>query len=509
MRVQKKAKKILPLGLLVEGRSCLVVGGGTVAGRKAKALIEAGAEVTLVAPELGEWAKGLRSATGLKVFERMYDPEDLDGGFFLVFAATDDHALNQQIIQACRARGILCACPDRGWEKGDFISPASFREGDVTVSVSTGGAACRRSRLIKEHLARHVATLGKTEMIVLGTDHHVANLAERESLHLAGPRFEQMGMMFRQVQGLHEFMLLNTCNRVELIGLASAPLLTSGVLNRVLGLDRLEGRYYVYEGRDAFRHVALVVAGLLSQTPGETHICAQVKAALDRSFTAGWAAGVLKDWISRALHIGKVIRQVTAPLLRGHNIEDLCQTYLQSELGILQDRRILVLGAGPIGKGIAEKLASQGALVTCCYHVNMPVFSAAWAGRVKNCQFSDLHCVLRHQDAIVCATGGGKPVLTTEHARMIDTVRRLIVVDLGVPRNTTPGFAAEAAGVTVVDIDGLETHWQDEVFDMKNVMEESDRIVAEHFGEYERIIASIQSGFEGQPACPGSNAGSN
>jgi len=509
MHVQEEGKKILPLCLLVENRACLVVGGGTVAGRKAETLVEARAKVIIVAPEPGDRVMALQFIPGVRILQRRYAPDDLDQGFFLVFAATDDNALNQQIIEACRARGILCACPDRGWEKGDFISPASFREGDVTVSVSTGGASCRRSRLIKEHLARHVATLGKTEMIVLGTDHRVANLAERESLHLAGSRFEQMGMMFRQVQGLHEFMLLNTCNRVELIGLASAPLLASGVLNRILGLDRLEGRYYVHEGRGAFRHVALVVAGLLSQTPGETHICAQVKAALDRSCTAGWAAGVLKDWISRALHIGKVIRQITAPLLRGHNIEDLCQTYLQSELGILQDRRILVLGAGPIGKGIAEKLASQGALVTCCYHVNMPVFSAAWAGRVKNCQFSDLHCVLRHQDAIVCAAGGGKPVLTIEHAGMIDTVRRLVVVDLGVPRNTTPGFATEAAGVTVVDIDGLETHWQDEILDMKKVMEESDRIVAEHFGEYERIIASIQSGFEGQSACPGSNAGSN
>lgn len=255
---KKDAKKILPLGLLLEGRACLVVGGGTVAGRKAEALIEAGANVILVAPELGERVMALQSVHGVKIIRRSYAPDDLDQDFFLVFAATDDHDLNQQIIETCRARRILCSCPDRGWQNGDFISPASFRKADVTVSVSTGGASCRRSRLIKEYLARQMATLEQPDMFVMGTDHRVANLAQRESIHLAGTRFEQTGMMFRKVLGLHEFMLLNTCNRVELIGLASAPLLTSGVLNRILGLDRLEDRYYVHKGRDAFRHVTLV-----------------------------------------------------------------------------------------------------------------------------------------------------------------------------------------------------------------------------------------------------------
>jgi len=284
---------------------------------------------------------------------------------------------------------------------------------------------------------------------------------------------------------------------VELVGLASIPLLISGVLNRILGLDRLEGRYYVHEGRDAFRHVALVVSGLLSQTPGETHICAQVKAALDRSCTAGWAAGVLQDWIGRALHIGKAIRQATAPLLRSQDIEDLCQAYLQSELGTLQNRRVLVVGSGTIGKGVMERLASEGALVSCCYHTTVPEFSGTVAGKVSVFPLGTLPNVIRDQEAIVCAAGGGRPILTAEHARMLDTTRRVIVVDLGVPRNTAPDFATGAMGVTIMDLDGLQTQWRDDVAVMKKVMEEGNRIVAEHLEDYERIIASIQSGFQG------------
>ena len=137
------------------------------------------------------------------------------------------------------------------------------------------------------------------------------------------------------------------------------------------------------------------------------------------------------------------------------------------------------------------------ALPICCYHTAVPEFSGAAAGKVSVCPLGTLSNVIRDQEAIVCAAGGGKSILMSEHARMIDTARRLIVVDLGVPRNTAPGFAAGAMNVTIVDIDGLETHWQDEIFDMKKVMEKSNRIVTEHLGDYERIIASIQSGFKG------------
>ena len=71
-----------------------------------------------VAPDIGERAEGLRSKAGMTIVRREHLPEDLDRRPFLVVTATDDAALNRRILDACRARGVLCACPDGGWENG-------------------------------------------------------------------------------------------------------------------------------------------------------------------------------------------------------------------------------------------------------------------------------------------------------------------------------------------------------------------------------------------------------
>lgn len=487
------SKPILPAALLVEGRRCLIVGGGTVAGRKAEALANAGAKVILVAPQLGDSVRTLGSLAGVSILQRDYVPADLDRDLFLVITATDDHALNRSILESCRARGLLCACPDTGWENGDFISPASFKHGDLTVSVSTGGAACRRSRLIKESLARHADALDQADLLVIGTDHRFTPLAQRESLHLSGTRLNETADMLRQLLGIHEFMLLSTCNRVELVALATVTPPLSHLVRRILGFDRPEDRIYVHTGRDAFRHLAQVVAGLLSQTPGETHICSQVKTALEESSRAGWSAGVLQDWVGTTLHIGKAIRQTTQQTLGGADIEDLCRDYLAGEWGGLHRQRILVLGSGTIGKGLVERLGAGGAQVSCCYHSRVPVFAVP-ADRVPVFPLTALLEALKNQDAIVCAVRGEGPLLSTEHQRAViaGDGHPVIVVDLGVPRNVAPDFALGMSNLRVADLETIKRAGPDQSVILQHARDLGDRIVDEHLGDYERIRTSIQ-----------------
>jgi glutamyl-tRNA reductase len=482
------------VALLVEGRRCLVVGGGNVAGRKAEALLDAGADVILVAPEIGEHAAGLAARPGITLVRREFVPADLDRGLFLAVTVTDDHALNRRILDACHARGLLCACPDTGWENGDFISPATFRHGDLTVSVSTGGASCRRSRLIKESLARHAEALGQADLLVVGTDHRFTDLARREDVHLSGDRLEAAAGMLRQLLGVHEFMLLCTCNRVELVGLASATPALVGLIRRALGLEPLGAAAYVHQGFDAFRHLALTTAGLLSQVPGETHIRGQIKQALELSRRHGWSAGILHDWVGRALRIGNAIRRATVPLLGRTDIEDRCEAFLVEALGDLRGRRILVIGAGTVGRNVVARLLARGATVACGYRTRAPAFARAAAGRVSAFPLADLQGRLADPDAIVCATAAAAPVLTAKHARALAPGRRLVVVDLGVPRNVAPGFAAGRAGVRVANLDDLKRCDRGASAGVQAARAAGERVVRTHIREYERVRAGIQTG---------------
>ncbi len=490
---RRPPRKILPAALLVEGRRCLVVGGGAVAGRKAAALLAAGAEVILVAPALGEAAADLRARGEIEVRERIFSPRDLEAGLFLVIAATDDRGLNREILAAARERGLLAACPDTGWEGGDFISPASFRHEDLTVSVSTGGSDCRRARLIKEGLARHAESLGQADLLAAGTDHRLATLAQREPLHLSGPRLAAAGGMLRQILGLHEFMLLTTCNRVELIGLAAAGPDLQNIVTRILGLDRLPGLSYFHRGREAFRHLALAVSGLLSQTPGETQIRAQVKAALELSRREGWSGGVLQDWVGRALRIARAVSRAGEGLPREPGVEDLCLSFLESELGSLAGRRILVLGSGTVGMAVMEKLAAAGAEVSCCYHSRPPVFSGtAFPGPAVFPLF-DLDKLLPDQEAIVCAARSDGPLLAPRHRHLLDPDRKLVVADLGVPRNVSAGFAAGAAGLRLADLDHLKGGPDGGPNRIGEFLARGEAIISEHLGEYDRVLSGIHS----------------
>lgn len=128
--------KTFPIMLNVRGRRAVVVGGGPVGMRKARSLVEAGAEVVLVDADPGPEAEAFGGAT---VVREPYQLEMLTGAT-LVFACTDDRALNRRIAADARRLGLLVNVADQ-LEDCDFFLPAVWRDGEVVVAVGTGGAA--------------------------------------------------------------------------------------------------------------------------------------------------------------------------------------------------------------------------------------------------------------------------------------------------------------------------------------------------------------------------------
>jgi len=136
-----------PIVLDLAGRRAVVVGGGRVALRKARALADAGARVTVVAPAfLPEFA----DEAGVESIEAPYTAEHLDGAV-LAIAATDDPAVNRRVADDARAAHVLVNVVDVP-EECDFIVPAQVRRGDLLIAITTGGAAPSLSRRLRERL---------------------------------------------------------------------------------------------------------------------------------------------------------------------------------------------------------------------------------------------------------------------------------------------------------------------------------------------------------------------
>lgn len=152
-----------PIMLNMAGRLAVVVGGGSVGLRKAAALLEAGAMVTLIAPDLSPEQEAHLQQTAasasaerlpspsLTVIRQSYHGEQLARAF-LVFACTDDRALNAQIAADARKAGAIVNAADQV-EDCDFFMPAVVRDGPVVIAVGTGGSAPGLACFLRDKLA--------------------------------------------------------------------------------------------------------------------------------------------------------------------------------------------------------------------------------------------------------------------------------------------------------------------------------------------------------------------
>jgi siroheme synthase-like protein len=143
-----------PVNLVLSRRRCLVVGGGAVALRKARALLAAGADVTLVAPRIG------RVPPGATARRRTFRDADLRAAF-LVVVATDDESLNARVARACARRGVLVNVVDRP-ALCSVTFPATVRRGALTLAVSTGGESPAVAKAVRRELeALYPASIGR------------------------------------------------------------------------------------------------------------------------------------------------------------------------------------------------------------------------------------------------------------------------------------------------------------------------------------------------------------
>jgi siroheme synthase-like protein len=131
----------------VEGRDCLVIGGGSVGLEKARGLLDCGARVTLVAPEVLPELRELP----IEIVERPYEAADLDERF-LVMTATSDADVNRRVYEDAETRSLLCNVADAP-DLCTFILPAVHRQDPIAIAVTTSGASPALAQWIRTEVA--------------------------------------------------------------------------------------------------------------------------------------------------------------------------------------------------------------------------------------------------------------------------------------------------------------------------------------------------------------------
>lgn len=141
-----------PSFLNIQGKRCVVIGGGKVALRKVKALLDCGANVTVVSPALHRDLAQLAEAGTISLIHRNDKPGDLMGAFIAI-AATTETDTNKRVAMEAKSQGILVNVAD-DLEQSDFIVPSYVRRGDLTIAVSTAGKSPALAQKIRKKLEK-------------------------------------------------------------------------------------------------------------------------------------------------------------------------------------------------------------------------------------------------------------------------------------------------------------------------------------------------------------------
>ena len=142
-----------PIFLNVRGRRCVVIGGGKVALRKVKVLVEHGANVEVVSPVPCPELSKLAAAKTIGVLHKEYEPQDLKGAFIAIAAATESDT-NQKVADEARRQKILVNVANSP-EQSDFILPSYLSRGDLTIAVSTAGRSPALARKVRTRLEQN------------------------------------------------------------------------------------------------------------------------------------------------------------------------------------------------------------------------------------------------------------------------------------------------------------------------------------------------------------------
>lgn len=176
-----------PFLIEIEGKLCVIVGGGIVANRKAEIILRFGAKVKVIAPDICDSMKLLdNTEKDLTICQKSFQISDLDGADFVI-AATDDEGINSYISQLCHERDILVNVVDVK-EECSFIFPAVIKKDDLLVSISSGGNSPAVTSILKEKIEESIPDYYSKVVKMLGSfrseiKEKVSDAKERRKLY--------------------------------------------------------------------------------------------------------------------------------------------------------------------------------------------------------------------------------------------------------------------------------------------------------------------------------------
>jgi glutamyl-tRNA reductase len=298
---------------------------------------------------------------------------------------------------------------------------------------------------------------------VLGLSHRTAPVDIREKLAIPPHQLPDTLQRLKESAKTDELVCLSTCNRTEVYAQAknaeTARHALTNVLEAQANLRGLKDHFYFFDNQDAVGHLFSVTSGLDSMVQGEHEILAQVKQAYQTAQAKGFTGKLLNVLFQRSLYVGKRVRTVTGLGAGSASVGSVAVGMAERIFGSLQDRTVMILGAGKMAEVTAKHLLAQKArslLVANRTFEHACELAKAFNGTAMH--FEEGLRQMAGVDIVICSTAAPHHVITPQHIRDIMGARKgrsLFLIDIAMPRDVDPAVN-DIENVYLYNIDDLQ-----------------------------------------------------
>ncbi|MGH9472224.1 MAG: glutamyl-tRNA reductase [Terriglobales bacterium] len=302
-------------------------------------------------------------------------------------------------------------------------------------------------------------------ILLAGISHHTAPIEERERLAIADAALPAALAALAGAAGVREGMILSTCNRVEILAAVAddtppdlpAFLLRHSAEGANSGLART--RLYELSDAAAVRHLFRVASSLDSLVVGEPQILGQLKHAYAAAQAAGTIGAELEPLLTRSFHAAKRVRSETSIASQPVSVSQAAVDLARQIFGGLQQKTVLLIGAGAMGEIAARYLMRQGAsrlLVANRTLARAQALAEKYGGEAFGLE--QLGQLGEAADVIISCTGGDAPLISRAAAAHYLARRRgrpILFLDLAVPRDIEPSVH-QLDNAFVYNVDDLD-----------------------------------------------------
>jgi glutamyl-tRNA reductase len=341
-----------------------------------------------------------------------------------------------------------------------------------------------------------------SELLALGISHKTAPVALRERVAFTEGEAIDFAREATATPEVREAVVISTCNRTEVYLVVGDPVRAEsdvlGLLARRASIRPTELAEAIYSPRncDAARQLYRVTAGLDSMIVGEAEIQGQVKRAYEAAIAAGCTGPLSNRLFAAALTTGKRVRSETEIGASRVSVPSVAVDLALSVLGGLEDRHVVVLGAGETSELTARALSEQGAgtFFVANRHADRALSLAQrFGGTVVG--LDGLPEQLLAADIALCSTSSPHPIVGRDELELVMRERQgrpLLLIDIAVPRDVESS-CGELDGVSLYDIDDLQAVVAHNLSTRAGEAPRAEEIVEEEIHRFARWLGQLET----------------